>query len=58
VAVEPLALKPGDTYTIRLPGGGGYGDPASRPRALVRADVADGYVSAEAAARIYGLVQD
>ncbi len=58
VAVEPLALKPGDTYTIRLPGGGGYGDPASRPRALVRDDVADGYVSAEAAARIYGLTQD
>ncbi len=58
VAVEPLALKPGDIYTIRLPGGGGYGNPAERSRALVRDDVADGYVSAEAAARLYGLAQD
>jgi N-methylhydantoinase B len=35
-------------------GGGGFGDPAGRDRAAVEADLADGDVSAEAAARLYG----
>ncbi len=36
------------------PGGGGFGDPLDRDRALVARDVADGVVSSEAAARVYG----
>ena len=39
-----------------LPGGGGYGDPLARSRERVLADVRDGFVSAEAAERDYGVV--
>jgi 5-oxoprolinase (ATP-hydrolysing) len=42
---------------VRLAGGAGYGDPRERPAALVERDVADGYVSAEAALREYGMQQ-
>jgi N-methylhydantoinase B len=38
-----------------MPGGGGYGDPGRRDRDRVRRDVAEGFVSPEAAARDYGL---
>ena len=37
-----------------MPGGGGYGDPLTRSRELVREDVADGYVSEAEASRLYG----
>ncbi|MEZ5379372.1 MAG: hydantoinase B/oxoprolinase family protein [Acidimicrobiales bacterium] len=40
------------------PGGGGYGDPLLRDRRLVARDVADGVVSPEAAASIYGYAED
>ena len=39
-------------------GGGGYGDPKERSRELVLADVKNGLVSREAAARDYGVVID
>jgi N-methylhydantoinase B len=45
----------GRKVVMAFPGGGGYGDPADRERALVRRDLARGYISAEAAARDYGL---
>jgi N-methylhydantoinase B len=35
-------------------GGGGYGDPKQRERALVEADLADGYISRKAAKEQYG----
>jgi N-methylhydantoinase B len=35
-------------------GGGGYGDPAARPRELVQQDIEDGYISPEMAATQYG----
>lgn len=38
----------------RTGGGGGYGDPKERPTELVARDVADGYVSAQAAREVYG----
>jgi N-methylhydantoinase B len=47
-------LEPGDVLSFRLAGAGGYGDPAERDPALIEADIRNGYVSAEAAARIYG----
>ena len=50
-----VVLHAGDELRYRTPGGGGYGDPADRDRELVREDVAEGYVSAAAAARDYGL---
>jgi 5-oxoprolinase (ATP-hydrolysing)/N-methylhydantoinase A len=37
-------------------GGAGYGDPLARPLDAVLADIADGYVTAAAAARDYGIV--
>ena len=40
---------------IASAGGGGYGDPRRRDPDLVRRDIADGIVSAEAAREIYGV---
>jgi len=42
---------------VRLAGGAGYGNPHERLTALVEQDVAEGYVSAEAALHEYGLQQ-
>ena len=50
-----VTLRTGDQVKILMPGGGGYGDPARRDRALVRRDVEEGFVSAEAAQTVYGL---
>ena len=38
-----------------MPGGGGYGAPEQRDREKVRRDVAEGFISAEAAREVYGL---
>jgi N-methylhydantoinase B len=38
------------------PGGGGYGNPRDRNRALVAADVANGKISLAAARDVYGFV--
>lgn len=46
--------KGGEALRFRLPGGGGYGDPAERDRALVERDLRDGYVTPEGARRDYG----
>ncbi|MCC6469508.1 MAG: hydantoinase B/oxoprolinase family protein [Alphaproteobacteria bacterium] len=48
-------LKPGDRVLVETAGGGGYGDPRKRDPELVKADVANGKVSADAAAKIYGV---
>lgn len=55
VAVRPYALKPGDVVTLRLPGGGGYGNPRRRARDSVVRDVIDGHISPSAALREYGI---
>ncbi len=39
---DSVALRRGDIVTIRLGGGGGYGDPALRSQALLDRDVEDG----------------
>jgi N-methylhydantoinase B len=46
----------GDRLILEMPGGGGYGDPKARDPERVALDVRDGLVSAEAAARDYGVV--
>jgi N-methylhydantoinase B len=51
-----IELERGETVHLNLPGGGGYGEPFSRDAELVRRDVIAGYVTAEAAARDYGVV--
>jgi len=48
------ALEPGDSITVADSGGGGWGDPLKRDPARLAADVAEGFVSAEAAAAQYG----
>ncbi|WP_342077569.1 hydantoinase B/oxoprolinase family protein [Yoonia sp. SS1-5] len=45
----------GRKVVMAFPGGAGYGDPAERPKHLVKRDLARGYISAETAARDYGL---
>lgn len=47
-------VKAGDRLIARGPCGGGYGDPARRDPALVRADVANGLLRADQAARDHG----
>jgi N-methylhydantoinase B len=47
-------LKRGAHIRMEMAGGSGYGDPKRRAPELVRADVENGYVSAAAAANVYG----
>ncbi len=56
-AVHPkktIELYKGDVYTVQCAGGAGYGAPAERDGEALARDVADGYVSPEAARRDYG----
>jgi N-methylhydantoinase B len=46
-------LRAGERFLLQSAGGGGYGDPRKRDRAALQRDIAEGYVSAEAAARDY-----
>ena len=48
-------IPKGRRLLLKLPGGGGMGDPKERDPALVKRDVEDGLVSPDAARRIYGL---
>lgn len=50
-----VRLAPDSVVQLRYPGGGGYGDPRSRPVGRVLDDVANGYVSREAARELYGV---
>ena len=50
---HPIAA--GETLRVRSGGGGGYGPPAERDPEAVRRDIAEGYVSAAAAQRDYGV---
>ncbi len=52
---EVKQMKRGDVLSIQLSGGGGFGDPKQRDPAAVRKDVADGYISREAAREHYGV---
>ena len=51
--METRMLPAGTVVRLEQTGGGGYGDPAQRPRELVLRDIADGYVSPEMAAAQY-----
>ncbi|WP_215908791.1 hydantoinase B/oxoprolinase family protein [Phreatobacter stygius] len=59
---EPLSdgnpLTRGDILRIETGGGGGHGHPFDRPAADVLEDVLGGFVSADAARRLYGVVTD
>ena len=51
-----IRLRRGQRLLLQTPGGGGYGPARARDPVEVAADVRDGYVSREAAARDYGVV--
>jgi N-methylhydantoinase B len=53
-----LRLAPDQAISLRLPGGGGFGDPLERDPALVLADVLDELVSPTEARERYGVVLD
>ena len=51
-------LAPGETLSIRTPGGGGYRDPSDRDPEAVARDVRLGKLSAERAREVYGYDPD
>lgn len=56
VASGGVTLQAGDVVRIGQAGGGGYGDPRTRPVHEVLRDVREGYVSGDAAREYYGVV--
>jgi len=50
-------IPPGERLVVLTPGGGGLGDPKARPAAQLAADLRNGLVTPEAAARLYGARQ-
>jgi N-methylhydantoinase B len=50
-----VPVRAGDRISLLTAGGGGHGDPARRDPEAVRHDVAEGYVSVEAARACYGV---
>ena len=53
-----LPLRRGDTFALRSSGGGGWGDPRRRAPDHVRADLRDGYITAQQARDVYGFTDD
>ncbi|MBR9836400.1 MAG: methylhydantoinase [Rhodobacteraceae bacterium] len=51
---QDISLVAGDRVRVKTPGGGGYGDPATRDRALVAEDVRLGRYTAEEAEALFG----
>ncbi len=54
---QDIPLKAGDRVRVGTPGGGGYGDPAKRDRALVEHDVGMGYYTREQAEELFGIAK-
>jgi N-methylhydantoinase B len=53
--VGGVTLAPGARLTVTTAGGGGYGNPRERDRALVLADLREGKITPEHARDVYGL---
>ncbi|MFB8344580.1 hydantoinase B/oxoprolinase family protein [Brucella cytisi] len=51
-------LNPGETLRIHFPGGGGFGSPTDRDPQAIKRDIEFGYVSREAAEKLYGVQND
>ncbi|TBL32135.1 hypothetical protein EYA84_19695 [Verrucosispora sp. SN26_14.1] len=58
MSTRRTAVVAGDRVSLLTAGGGGHGDPGLRDPEAVRRDVAEGYVSAEAAREVYGVDVD
>ncbi len=57
-AMGTQTIPADDRLCLALPGGAGYGDPRARPPEQVAIDVADGFITPEAALAEYGVVLD
>ncbi|MDC0034029.1 hydantoinase B/oxoprolinase family protein, partial [Alphaproteobacteria bacterium] len=53
--LETRPAQTGSRLAMYQSGGGGYGNPKERPKALVLSDIENGYVSREAARHVYGV---
>lgn len=53
LAPRPCELLPGSELVLRLPGGGGFGNPRNRDPSRITSDVEAGYVTPSAAMHIY-----
>lgn len=53
-----LSLRKGDIVRLETSGGGGFGNPQERSSAAIEHDVAQGYISADSADRIFGKAVD
>ena len=53
-----MPLREGDSISVRTPGGGGFGDPATRDRALVRRDLQRGYYDRPSIKALFGIDPD
>jgi N-methylhydantoinase B/oxoprolinase/acetone carboxylase alpha subunit len=49
-----MMVRKGDVVRLETSGGGGFGNPREREPALIERDLRYGYVSADAAAGVYG----
>jgi len=49
-----ITIQSGEQVTLRLPGGGGFGDPRERAREAIEADVQEGYLTVAESKRVYG----
>ncbi len=54
-SVTALELNKGDVISVYTATGGGYGDPADRPKDQVLEDIRNGYVTAKRAQKVYGV---
>lgn len=54
-ACTALPLNKNDVVHICTATGGGYGNPADRPAGTVKADIRNGYITAERAKTVYGI---
>ncbi len=51
---QDIVVGPGDLVRVTTPGGGGYGDPRQRDRALIARDLRRGYYTEEQAQTLFG----
>jgi hypothetical protein len=56
--VLACAMQPGDRFTLRSGGGGGFGSPLERDLDTLEREVLQGYVSVAMAEQLYGAVFD
>jgi len=54
---ENKMIKKGDKLILKIPGGGGFGNPSQRDNAKIKEDILNGYISAEKAKLEYNYLE-